>query len=190
MLDINTGHCIMERKTVHENLARKQRERDRQLRELKQVELQLKMAQDALVHTQLLHDKTKSTSDANPKSDSILKTRQEIQLEVDKLKRNLIHQQPVAEVETQLIEQCVEQEQELMRQSHRHREELHTLGCLTQIKADEREQKSRDRHRAELQSHNSTAQTQEECGRVYSQSRTTKRKPAPSRTMTSCSQTN
>ena len=53
-------------------------------------------------------------------------------------------------METQLIEQCVEQEQELMRQSHRHREELHTLSCLTQIKADEREQKSRDRHRAEV----------------------------------------
>ncbi|XP_029603071.1 coiled-coil domain-containing protein 146 isoform X2 [Salmo trutta] len=149
MLDINTGHCIMERKSVHENLARKQRERDRQLRELKKVELQLKMAQDALVHTQLLHDKTKSTRDAKPKSDRILKTRQEIQLEVEKLKRNLIHQQPVAEVETQLIEQCVEQEQKLMRQSHRLREELHTLRCLTQIKADEREQKSRDRHRAE-----------------------------------------
>ena len=61
MLDINTGHCIMERKTVHENLARNQRERDRQLRELKKVELQLKQAQDALVYTQLLHDKTKST---------------------------------------------------------------------------------------------------------------------------------
>ncbi|XP_064815560.1 coiled-coil domain-containing protein 146 [Oncorhynchus masou masou] len=153
MLDINTGHCIMERKTVHESLAQKQRERDRQLRELKKVELQLKMAQDALVHTQLLHDKTKSTRDVKPKSDRILKTRQEIQLEVDKLKRNLIHQQPVAEVETQLIEQCVEQEQELMRQSHRHREELHTLSCLTQIKADEREQKSRDRHRAEQRYH-------------------------------------
>ncbi|XP_031676491.1 LOW QUALITY PROTEIN: coiled-coil domain-containing protein 146-like [Oncorhynchus kisutch] len=149
MLDINTGHCIMERKTVHENLAQKQRERDRQLRELKKVELQLKQAQDALVYTQLLHDKTKSTRDVKPKSDRILKTRQEMQLEVDKLKRNLIHRQPVAEVETQLIEQCVEQEQELMRQSHRHREELHTLSCLTQIKADEREQKSRDRHRAE-----------------------------------------
>ncbi|XP_036812755.1 coiled-coil domain-containing protein 146-like isoform X2 [Oncorhynchus mykiss] len=153
MLDINTGHCIMERKTVHENLARNQRERDRQLRELKKVELQLKQAQDALVYTQLLHDKTKSTRDVKPKSDRILKTRQEIQLEVDKLKRNLIHQQPVAEVETQLIEQCVEQEQELMRQSHRHREELHTLSCLTQIKADEREQKSRDRHRAEQRYH-------------------------------------
>ncbi|XP_031671362.1 coiled-coil domain-containing protein 146 [Oncorhynchus kisutch] len=149
MLDINTGHCIMERKTMHENLAQKQRERDRQLRELKKVELQLKQAQDALVYTQLLHDKTKSTRDVKPKSDRILKTRQEMQLEVDKLKRNLIHRQPVAEVETQLIEQCVEQEQELMRQSHRHREELHTLSCLTQIKADEREQKSRDRHRAE-----------------------------------------
>nr|XP_046197140.1 coiled-coil domain-containing protein 146-like [Oncorhynchus gorbuscha] len=61
MLDINTGHCIMERKTAHENLAQKQRERDRQLRELKKVELQLKQAQDALVYTQLLHDKTKST---------------------------------------------------------------------------------------------------------------------------------
>nr|XP_046193569.1 coiled-coil domain-containing protein 146-like [Oncorhynchus gorbuscha] len=40
-----------------------------------------------------------------------------------------------------------------MRQSHRHREELHTLSCLTQIKADEREQKSRDRHRAEQRYH-------------------------------------
>uniref|UniRef100_A0AAZ3RX92 Coiled-coil domain containing 146 n=1 Tax=Oncorhynchus tshawytscha TaxID=74940 RepID=A0AAZ3RX92_ONCTS len=92
--------------------------------------------------------------DVKPKSDRILKTRQEIQLEVDKLKRNLIHQvKSISEVETQLIEQCVEQEQELMRQSHRHREELHTLSCLTQIKADEREQKSRDRHRAEQRYH-------------------------------------
>ncbi|XP_064877405.1 coiled-coil domain-containing protein 146 [Oncorhynchus nerka] len=151
MLDINTGHCIMERKTVHENLAQKQRERDRQLRELKKVELQPRTAHSVLVHTQLLHDKTKST--VKPSVERVLCTRQEIQLEVDKLKRNLIHQQPVAEVETQLIEQCVEQEQELMRQSHRHREELHTLSCLTQIKADEREQKSRDRHRAEQRYH-------------------------------------
>uniref|UniRef100_A0A3P8ZVE5 Coiled-coil domain containing 146 n=1 Tax=Esox lucius TaxID=8010 RepID=A0A3P8ZVE5_ESOLU len=144
MLDINIGQCIVEKKSVHKRLAWNQREHDRQLRELKKVELQLRVAQEALVPTQQLHDQTRSTWDALPKGDGILNRRQELQLEVEKLKRNWIDQRSATQVEAQLVEQCVKQEQELVRESHRRREELHSLNCLTQIKADEREQKSRE----------------------------------------------
>lgn len=46
------------------------------------------------------------------------------------------------------MERCVEQEQALVRETFRCREELHMLGCLAQIKADEREHKSRELLRA------------------------------------------
>ncbi|KAG9339121.1 hypothetical protein JZ751_024152 [Albula glossodonta] len=43
-----------------------------------------------------------------------------------------------------MVEQCQEQEQELMKESHHWRDELRHITCLTQIKADEKEQKSHE----------------------------------------------
>ncbi|KAM6984793.1 coiled-coil domain-containing protein 146 [Aplochiton taeniatus] len=149
MLDINLGHCLVERKNVQENLACKLREKERQLRSLKKTEMQLKLAYDTLAHTTLLHDKTKAQRDGIPQGEDSLQKRKELQKEVENQKKNLLHQQSLTEVESQLVEQCIEREQELIRESHRRREELHTLGCLTLIKADEREQKSRELLRAQ-----------------------------------------
>ncbi|KAL0967223.1 hypothetical protein UPYG_G00249400 [Umbra pygmaea] len=149
MLDLNTSHCVVERKSVHESLAQKQREHDRQLRELKKLELQLKMAGDALVHTQQQHENTRALRDDIPTGDELLKQRQELQFEVEKLKRKLINQHSVLGGETQLATQSVQQEQDMIRESYRRREDVQSLRSLTQIKADEREQKARELRKAE-----------------------------------------
>ena len=52
-----------------------------------------------------------------------------------------------------MAEQSQEQEHELMKESHHRRDELHHLTCLTQIKTDEKEQKSHELVTAEVPSH-------------------------------------
>ncbi|XP_048123334.1 coiled-coil domain-containing protein 146 isoform X2 [Alosa alosa] len=149
VLDVNLSQVLCEQKRVHEAVVRGVRERDRHLRSLKRSELQLRLAQDALTHTHALHLKTKTERDNLPEGDGAVQRRKELQKEVDKLKRSLLHQQSVVGVETQLVEQALAQEQELVRETHRQREELRHLACLAQIKGDERDQKSRELLRAQ-----------------------------------------
>ncbi|XP_076153576.1 coiled-coil domain-containing protein 146 [Alosa pseudoharengus] len=149
VLDVNLSQVLCEQKRVHEAVVRGVRERDRHLRSLKRSELQLRLAQDALTHTHTLHLKTKTERDNLPEGDGAVQRRKELQKEVDKLKRSLLHQQSVVGVETQLVEQALAQEQELVRETHRQREELRHLACLAQIKGDERDQKSRELLRAQ-----------------------------------------
>lgn len=63
----------------------------------------------------------------------------------------LSEQQSVTGVEAQMVEQCIEQKQALIRECNRHNEELHHLHALTRIKADERDQKSRELLKAQVQ---------------------------------------
>ncbi|XP_062373924.1 coiled-coil domain-containing protein 146 [Sardina pilchardus] len=170
MLDVSLAQVCGEQKRLHECVARAVRERDRHLRSLKRSELQLRLANNALTHTHTLHLKTKAElrlannalththtlhlktkaeRDNLPEGDGALQRRTELQKEVDKLKRSLLHQQSVAGVETQLVEQALAQEQELVKETHHQREELRHLACLAQIKADERDQKSREVLRAQ-----------------------------------------
>uniref|UniRef100_A0AAR2KDY6 Coiled-coil domain containing 146 n=1 Tax=Pygocentrus nattereri TaxID=42514 RepID=A0AAR2KDY6_PYGNA len=131
VLDINMNHTVVERMSLHENLARKVREKDRLLRALKKVQLQLKVAKDSVTHTQELYNKTKS--------------------QVSQECRISHKQQSVMNDEVQAVEQCVEQKQALIRESIRRREELHHLTTLTLIKADERNQKSRELLKAQVE---------------------------------------
>ncbi|KAJ8382048.1 hypothetical protein SKAU_G00028260 [Synaphobranchus kaupii] len=144
MLDINISHINLEKKTQHENLMRNQKEKDRQLHSLKNMELKLKLASDSLGDTQFQHNKIKSQRDAMPQRDEALQRRNELQKEVEHLRRNLMHQQSLTEEETRMVELSQEQEHELMKESHHWRDELRHLTCLTQIKADEKEQKSHE----------------------------------------------
>ncbi|KAL2102445.1 hypothetical protein ACEWY4_001613 [Coilia grayii] len=58
--EMSLSQVVCEQKRVCEALARGVRERDRQLRSLKKAELTLRLARDALTHTQALHLKTKA----------------------------------------------------------------------------------------------------------------------------------
>ena len=56
-LDLNLRHINLDKKTQHELHSRKAREKDRDLRNLKKAELQLRVAQDAAAHTQTILEK-------------------------------------------------------------------------------------------------------------------------------------
>ncbi|XP_026870070.2 coiled-coil domain-containing protein 146 [Electrophorus electricus] len=150
VLDINLSHSMVERKTLHETLAHRLREKERLLRHLKKMQLKLKVARDALLHTQEHYNQTKAQRDIMPGNDDLLRKMKDLQKEVDSLKLNLVHQQSVTDAEVHVVQQCVEQEQALIGESNRRRGQLHHLHALTHIKADERDQKSRELLKAQL----------------------------------------
>ncbi|XP_044136084.1 coiled-coil domain-containing protein 146 isoform X2 [Bufo gargarizans] len=144
-LDLNLRHTLIEKQTQHDALTRKQKEKDRDMRNIKKLELQLKSASDALIHTQSLHDKIKTEIDIFPKDDgSLTEKRKELRKEVETLKRQFAQQQTLTEVEARILAQCIAEEEQLVKEQGEGREELVNLTRLVQIKADEREQKSRD----------------------------------------------
>ncbi len=64
-LDLNLRHINLEKKNTHDQHSRKAREKDRDLRNLKKAELQLRVAEDSLAHTQQVHEKVKSSVSNN-----------------------------------------------------------------------------------------------------------------------------
>ncbi|KAG9489979.1 hypothetical protein GDO78_005738, partial [Eleutherodactylus coqui] len=144
-LDLNLRHVMIEKQTQHDALTRKQKEKDRDMRNVKKLELQLKSANDGLVHTQSLYDKIKAEIEIFPKDDgSLIEKRKELRKEVETLKRQFAQQQTLTEVEAHILAQCIAEEEQLAKEQGECREELVNLTRLVQIKADEREQKSRD----------------------------------------------
>ncbi|KAK2834676.1 hypothetical protein Q7C36_015377 [Tachysurus vachellii] len=150
VLEINLNQIKEERKTLHDSLVKKVREKDRLQRRLKNMLLQHKMSKDALHHTQELYNKTKTQRDIMPKNDDLLKNIKDLQTEVDNLKLKVVHQQSVTGVEAQVVEQCIVQQQTLINECNRYCEELHHVHALTRIKADERDQKSRELLKAQM----------------------------------------
>lgn len=59
-------------------------------------------------------------------------------------------QQSMTEAEALVVEQALEKEQALMQEAHRCRQNVHHLRRLTQIKVDERQQKSGELIRAQV----------------------------------------
>ncbi len=58
-LDLNLRHINLDKKSTHDLHMRKIREKDREVRNLKKADLQLKVADDGLAHTQQVHEKVK-----------------------------------------------------------------------------------------------------------------------------------
>ncbi|CAL8318559.1 unnamed protein product [Lota lota] len=128
------------------------REKDRQMRASKQMELLLQQATDHLVKTQSLYNKAKAQRDEWLKGDGgggVALRKAELQKEVDSLKANLKHQVCVCVCEGDHLEQQGAQFRALLRESTSLRSDIHSLGRLTQIKADERDQKHRQLRKAE-----------------------------------------
>ncbi|KAG8538830.1 hypothetical protein GDO81_022005, partial [Engystomops pustulosus] len=92
-LDLHLRHAMIEKHTQHDALTRKQKEKDRDMRNIKKLELQMKSANDALTHTQSLYDKIKAEMDIFPKDDgSLIEKRKELRKEVETLKRQFAQQ--------------------------------------------------------------------------------------------------
>ncbi|XP_075782837.1 coiled-coil domain-containing protein 146 [Pelodiscus sinensis] len=155
VLDIGLRNCLLEKQKQHDNLVHKQREKDRDLRNLKKMEIQLKIAHDSLQQVKLLHERLTLEVDAVPKDDgSLLERRKELQKEVETNKRNLAQEKITTDIEAHMLEQCIAEEDQLFKEQEHCRDELASLARLTQIKADEREQKSKDFLKAQLKLHN------------------------------------
>ena len=56
-MDLNLRNCLIDKHNYHDELSRKQREKERDFRNLKKMELLLKVSWDALNQTQALHQR-------------------------------------------------------------------------------------------------------------------------------------
>ncbi|XP_070325794.1 coiled-coil domain-containing protein 146 isoform X2 [Odocoileus virginianus] len=145
ILDLNLRNCLIDKHNYHDELSRKQREKDRDFRNLKKMELLLKVSWDALTQTQALHQRLLLEIEAIPKDDSTLsERRRELHKEVEVAKRNLTQQKILSEAESKLVEQQLAEENKLLKEQENIQELVFNLVRMTQIKIDEKEQKSKD----------------------------------------------
>ncbi|XP_019365009.1 PREDICTED: coiled-coil domain-containing protein 146 [Gavialis gangeticus] len=155
VLEITLHNCLLEKQKNHDILVNKQKEKDKNLRSLKKMELQLKIAQDSLEQVKSLHGRLKLETEAIPKNDGpLLQRRKELKKEVEMNKRNLAQEKVMTDAEAQTLEQCIAQENQLFKEQERCRDELANLARLTQVKSDEREQKARDFLKAQIRLQN------------------------------------
>ncbi|XP_070325805.1 coiled-coil domain-containing protein 146 isoform X3 [Odocoileus virginianus] len=83
--------------------------------------------------------------EAIPKDDSTLsERRRELHKEVEVAKRNLTQQKILSEAESKLVEQQLAEENKLLKEQENIQELVFNLVRMTQIKIDEKEQKSKD----------------------------------------------
>ncbi|XP_053753142.1 coiled-coil domain-containing protein 146 isoform X2 [Panthera pardus] len=145
ILDLNLRNCLIDKQNYHDELSRKQREKERDFRNLRKMELLLKVSCDALTQTQALHQRLLLEMEAIPKDDSTLsERRRELHKEVEVAKRNLAQQKILSEAESKLVEQQLAEENKLLKEQENMRELAFNLVRMTQIKIDEKEQKSKD----------------------------------------------
>ncbi|CAH7472811.1 Ccdc146 [Phodopus roborovskii] len=145
ILDLNLRNCLIDKQNYHDELSRKQREKERDFRNLKKTELLLKVSLEALTQTQALNQRLLLEIEAIPKDDLMLpERRRDLHKEVELAKRNLAQQKTLSEAEARLVEQHIAEENKLLKEQENMRDLVFNLGRMTQIKIDEREQKSKD----------------------------------------------
>ncbi|XP_006774970.1 PREDICTED: coiled-coil domain-containing protein 146 [Myotis davidii] len=144
ILDLNLRNCLIDKQNYHDELSRKQREKERDVRNLKKMELLLKVSCDALTQTQALHQRLLTEIEAIPKDDSTAERRRELHKEVEVAKRNLVQQKILSEAESKLVEQQLAEENKLLKDQENIQELVFSLIRMTQIKIEEKEQKSKD----------------------------------------------
>lgn len=150
LLEISMEQIVAEFISLRDKLARDTRLKDKLMLALKRNELQLKQARDALTNTQQQHERIQAQKETVSEADILLERRKDLEKEVENLKRSLISEQSMAGMKVQLVQEYVEKEQALIRESYRRRDELHHLHHLILIKTDEKEQKSRELLKAQL----------------------------------------
>lgn len=153
-IDMGLRHIMLEKKNQHETHARRTREKDRDLKTLKKAELQHKVAEENLLHTRSVNEKTKAQVESLPKDDgSLSKKKADLAKEVEMVKVSLAKHNKVTTDKHIALETSAAQEQALLYEQSDLRIEVVELNRLAAIKADEREQKARDFMRAEIRFH-------------------------------------
>ncbi|KFP30371.1 Coiled-coil domain-containing protein 146, partial [Colius striatus] len=154
-LEENLNKCVLEKKIQRDILSHMQRQKDRELRNLKKLELQLNMIYDSLKQDKPQHKRLKLEAEAIPKSNQVLlERRQELQKEIEMTKRNLAKQEITSDIDAHMLEESIAAEGRLFKEQEKCRNELSRLVHLTWLKLEEREQKSRNVQKAKIQLQN------------------------------------
>ncbi|NXS53714.1 CC146 protein, partial [Brachypteracias leptosomus] len=156
-LEDNLKKYISEKKKQYDILIQKQNQKDRELRNLKKMELQLNMVYDSLEQDKSQHKRLKLEAEAIPRSNGVLlERRRKLQKEIEMTKRSLAEQEMMSSSDARLLEECIAEEGRLFKEQEKCRFELSRLAHVVWLKVEEREQKSRDAQKAQIQLQNIT----------------------------------
>ncbi|XP_009082836.1 PREDICTED: coiled-coil domain-containing protein 146, partial [Acanthisitta chloris] len=155
VLEEKLKKCALEKEKQHNILIHKQTQKDRELRNLKKMELKLGMIYDSLEQDKSQHKALKSEAETISKSnEELLERRRELQKEIEMIKRSLAEQERMSDMDARVLEKCIAEEQLLFKEQEKCRSELSRLAHLTWLRDEERQEKSRDAHKAQIQLQN------------------------------------
>ncbi|XP_071280081.1 coiled-coil domain-containing protein 146 isoform X2 [Agelaius tricolor] len=155
ILENNLDKCVSENKNQQDILSHHQTKKDKELKSLKKLELQLKSIWDSLEADKATHKRLKSEAEINSKNNAaLLERRQELQDEIETIKRDLAEQEMISEIDARVLEECIAAEHLLFKEQEKCRNELSTLTHLTLLRADEKQLKCRDVQKAKIQLQN------------------------------------
>ncbi|NXQ25580.1 CC146 protein, partial [Alaudala cheleensis] len=152
ILENNLSKRVLENKKQQDTLSHHQTQKDKELKSLKKIELQLKGIWDSLEGDKAKHKRLKSEAEINSKNNAVLlERRQELQEEIETIKRGLAEQEMTSDMDARVLEECIAAEHLLFKEQEKCRNELSTLTHLTLLRADERQLKCRDVQKAKIQ---------------------------------------
>ncbi|NWV40539.1 CC146 protein, partial [Grantiella picta] len=152
ILENNLNKCVLENKKQQETLSHHQTQKDRELKNLKKLELDLKGICDSLEGDKAKHKRLKTEAEINSKNNAVLvERRQELQEEIETIKRGLAEQEMISDMDARVLEECLAKERLLFKEQEKWRNELSTLTHLTWLRADERQLKCRNAQKAKIQ---------------------------------------
>ncbi|XP_068023466.1 coiled-coil domain-containing protein 146 isoform X6 [Melanerpes formicivorus] len=151
-LEDNLKTRVLEIRKQQDLFLHKQTQKDRELRNLKKLELQLNVIYDSLKQDKSQHERLKLEVETLSKSNGVLlERRRELQKEVEVTKIRLAEQETMSDMDAQVLKECIAEESQLFREQEKHRHELSRLVHLTKLRVEEREKKSRDVQKARVQ---------------------------------------
>ncbi|XP_053798344.1 coiled-coil domain-containing protein 146 isoform X1 [Vidua chalybeata] len=152
ILENNLNKHVLENKNQQDILSHHQTQKDKELKSLKKIELQLKGIWDSLEGDKAKHKRLKSEAEINSKNNAVLlERRQELQEEIETVKRDLAEQEMISDMDARVLEECIAAEYLLFKEQEKCRNELSTLTHLTWLRADERQLKCRDVQKAKIE---------------------------------------
>ncbi|NWV07451.1 CC146 protein, partial [Ptilonorhynchus violaceus] len=155
ILENNLNKCILENKKQQDLLSHHQTQKDRELKNLKKMELQLNMIYDSLERDKAKHKRLKLEVYINSKNNEVLlERRRELQEEIEMIKRSLAEQEMISDMDAHVLEECIAEERLLFKEQEKCRNELSRLTHLTWLRADERQLKCRNVQKAKIQLQN------------------------------------
>ncbi|NXD23325.1 CC146 protein, partial [Spelaeornis formosus] len=152
ILENNLNKCIFENKKQQDILSHHQTQKDKELKSLKKIELQLKGIWDSLEGDKAKHRRLKTEAEINSKNNAVLlERRQELQEEIETIKRGLAEQEMISDMDAHMLEECIATENLLFKEQEKCRNELSTLTHLAWLRANERQLKCRNVQKAKIQ---------------------------------------